>query len=74
MILKISLKKNKKKNICIIVTKKHKILEIIGLIKNNNLYLNFKKFKYYLLLGSNISLTVKNLLYKKLKKKLLLNI
>lgn len=72
MILKIILKKNKKKNNSIIVTKKHKLFDIIGIIKNNNLYINFTKLKYYLLIGSNISFTLKNLLYKKLKKKLLL--
>lgn len=68
MILKIILKKNKKKNNSIIVTKKHKLFDIIGIIKNNNFYINFTKLKYYLLIGSNISFTLKNLLYKKLKK------
>lgn len=73
MILKIILKKNKKKNNSIIVTRKHKIFDIIGIIKNNNLFINLIKLKYYLFIGSNISFTLKNLLYKKLKNNLLLN-
>ncbi len=63
--VKIVLRKKEKKKL-IVLTNKHKIKEIIGIIDNDNLFMNINKLKYYIKSGYSFSKSSLDLIYKKL--------